>query len=570
MASADTLKEFLVELGFVVNEAGLKKFTTAIASSTGAVLGIAGALVAAQAALTKFTQETASELEKLYFESKRAGATADGLRALQYAMSQVGLTAGDISGVVQKLSQDLLFKPGTETILNQLGVQTRDVNGQLLATDRITHDLIEKLVKLDPVLGKAWANFFGISDQLYQSLRQNLPEIDKQEAAWKHLAEVMGVNLGKWETDSHGFMSRMREAGEVAQLTLMGIADAMMPVMEKEVSALEQFLIKHQKGIQDFSKSVASNIDENLREIIQVINWIDAQLDRLRSFFHDNNLLDKKQLDTFKDTVVPGIPHPGKILESLKEMPFIDEIKKLPGEIAKKLWEFFGSRDKGSSSEALPSPTSGSAFDPSMVHRTGYEVPPASAAPGALTGTPAGRPLDPLIEAEVRNQARLKGLDEEHMVRLARVEGGGFDKRSPAGAIGPMQLMPGTARDLRVDPNDWKQNIEGGMRYFLKQLNRFGSYAGADAAYNAGPGGRGVDYFARTGDTSRLPGETQKYVLGINGGREAAPSGEVHLHQKTDIHVHTSDPKTTAKWVMDGQDRVNATLVRNFRGAVVA
>lgn len=59
---------------------------------------------------------------------------------------------------------------------------------------------------------------------------------------------------------------------------------------------------------------------------------------------------------------------------------------------------------------------------------------------------------------------------------------------SHKGAIGLAQLMPQTARSLRVDPKDPKQNLEGGARYLKQQYRTFGSWRLALAAYNAGPG----------------------------------------------------------------------------------
>ncbi len=60
------------------------------------------------------------------------------------------------------------------------------------------------------------------------------------------------------------------------------------------------------------------------------------------------------------------------------------------------------------------------------------------------------------------------------------------DARSHAGAIGLGQLMPDTARMLRVDPNNIAQNLDGSARYLLMRLEQFGSKELALAAYNAG------------------------------------------------------------------------------------
>lgn len=89
--------------------------------------------------------------------------------------------------------------------------------------------------------------------------------------------------------------------------------------------------------------------------------------------------------------------------------------------------------------------------------------------------------------------------------------------RSSKGAIGVMQLMPNTARDLGVDPHDPSQNIRGGAMYLRRMLSEFGGDVRlALAAYNAGPAAvrrhGGVPPYA----------ETQAYVTSILGRMAAS------------------------------------------------
>ena len=97
--------------------------------------------------------------------------------------------------------------------------------------------------------------------------------------------------------------------------------------------------------------------------------------------------------------------------------------------------------------------------------------------------------------------------------------------RSPVGAFGLTQVMPDTAKDLGIYPayyDDPMLQLDGGARYFLTQLDKFGSVPLALAAYNAGPGNvskyGGIPPFKETQDyVVRITGFFNAYAAKISG-----------------------------------------------------
>lgn len=133
---------------------------------------------------------------------------------------------------------------------------------------------------------------------------------------------------------------------------------------------------------------------------------------------------------------------------------------------------------------------------------------PAALAPALLTGA-----APDAVRRELSSAADAYALDRSLVEAVAWRESRFRPAaRSSKGAIGVMQLMPETARDLGVDPFDPAQNIRGGALYLRRMLTTFGGDVRlALAAYNAGPGAvrkhGGVPPYA----------ETQAYVTSILG-----------------------------------------------------
>lgn len=115
----------------------------------------------------------------------------------------------------------------------------------------------------------------------------------------------------------------------------------------------------------------------------------------------------------------------------------------------------------------------------------------------------------------VAEAARRFGIPEAWIWAVMRVESAGNARAvSSAGAMGLMQIMPGTWAQLRArhglgtDPFDVRDNIMAGAAYLREMHERYGNASAMLAAYNAGPG-RYDDHLSRG---RPLPAETVAYL----------------------------------------------------------
>jgi Transglycosylase SLT domain len=128
------------------------------------------------------------------------------------------------------------------------------------------------------------------------------------------------------------------------------------------------------------------------------------------------------------------------------------------------------------------------------------------------TGSHACEPLQAeYVKALVLEIAETEGIDPLLAAAVAEVESAnGQNMVSNAGAVGVMQLMPGTASDMNVtDRCDPRQNVTAGLRYLKQQITTFGDPILALAAYNAGPN--------RVLQSNGIPvnAETTNYIIKI-------------------------------------------------------
>ncbi|HKY82287.1 MAG TPA: lytic transglycosylase domain-containing protein [Sphingobium sp.] len=161
----------------------------------------------------------------------------------------------------------------------------------------------------------------------------------------------------------------------------------------------------------------------------------------------------------------------------------------------------------------------------------------------SLRADPVARWTGDIAEASVRF-----GIDQSWVEAVMHAESGGHTVwqgrpiTSHAGAMGLMQLMPGTWADMRrryglgSDPHDPHDNITAGTAYLAAMHARFG-YPGLFGAYHAGPA-RYADYVA---GRRSLPPETRAYMTVVTanlGTPMAVPSMPVKAEKPPSLFIY--------------------------------
>jgi hypothetical protein len=173
MSESSVIREFLVGLGFKVDEQGLKKFNDGVTGTTASVTKFAIAIGTTALAVGKMVASVSKDFDDLYFSAKKAGSSAESMQALGQAAESFGVSASAAKASAHSLFMTLQKNPGTEGIFKSLGIQTRDAKGQLLDTEKLMMGFFAKAKNMPTYLAYQYGGMLGISDDMLQAGMQD-------------------------------------------------------------------------------------------------------------------------------------------------------------------------------------------------------------------------------------------------------------------------------------------------------------------------------------------------------------------------------------------------------------
>lgn len=211
--NAETLKDFLISLGFKVDEAGARKFDAVITGTTLKAIELGTKVELAAASVVAYTAKIASSLDNLYWASQRTGATVQGIKQIGYAVSQMGGSVDAARGSLESLSRFVRNNPGAEGFLNRLGVQTRDAKGNMRDMASIFTGVGQRLSSMPYYRANQYAQMLGIDENTLMAMRRGIGQFSGEYTA---MAKAIGYNADVAAVSSNKFMTSLRSFGEMA------------------------------------------------------------------------------------------------------------------------------------------------------------------------------------------------------------------------------------------------------------------------------------------------------------------------------------------------------------------
>lgn len=258
---SNTIKEFLVGLGFEVDEAELRSFTKGIKAATVVAAAVGTAAIAASAALTKFVTGVAREFDSVSDLGLRVNATADEIMRLGYEASltdsSVDAVASSLDGMNRVIGEAVMGAGEGVLIFQRLGISLRNSDGGLKSTAALMREVGDRIKNLSGAQQVAILGKLGIDPKMARTLTSDVSALGDE---FGKLYSDLGIDADKAAQASSDFID------STTRLT------AVFDAMQKAVGL--RFMTQIKGGIDQTRKQLVENMPKIVNAISPIISTV--------------------------------------------------------------------------------------------------------------------------------------------------------------------------------------------------------------------------------------------------------------------------------------------------------
>ncbi|CAD5276637.1 conserved hypothetical protein [Bosea sp. 62] len=279
--AGDVIKEFLVSLGFRVEPGQEKKFSGAVTTATNSVVALGKAAAVASAAVSAAVVKISRSFDSLYWQAQRTQTTVSQIKAVSYAVSQLGGSAESAGSSIETFGKNLKWNPGFEGFLKQIGVVTRE-NGKLRDSVALLKDFANTIKGRSRAEQMGLAEFAGVDLKTLEALQNG--QLAKRMAEHSATLKRLGVDEDEAARKANALQVALGKLSD----TLGGIGTLLLdrfgPGLTGTFEKLDEFLVQNSDKIVAFFDKlgkVASELAGIFEKLLEVLGPLWQKFDNL-------------------------------------------------------------------------------------------------------------------------------------------------------------------------------------------------------------------------------------------------------------------------------------------------
>ncbi len=248
----ETLKDFLVAIGYKVDESSQKKFLGGLEETIVKANLLSAALEEMAGKVAGSIGQAADTLEKLHYQSIRTGAGVQAINAFTYAAKQLGSTSEQASEGLEAFGRFLKFTGqqggvARNFIEQTLGVQTA-INGVARDSAEVFEDIAKAMQakRMDPAIQKMFSELFGGLPQRLREAMQN-PDWDKFYTGELERQKAFGIDSKMVDTAVTN-AQHIRSAWQTIEDGVVSASGKIGEALAGPLKDMDEWLKKHARG----------------------------------------------------------------------------------------------------------------------------------------------------------------------------------------------------------------------------------------------------------------------------------------------------------------------------------
>lgn len=185
---ADTLREYLIKLGFYIDKGKLDAFSKTVSQAAEDVTGLGSAAFASASAIVWMVDAAARQYERLAYVSQRTNVPVANLKAIEFASRQVGVSAEEAEAATESFYQTLRTSPGARGLLGALGsTPEKGIVG-------LVQNLKKRFGEGGYFIAQNFAQSFGLDEKTFRQYWSNLDRLNAAQEDSKRRQHEAGLD----------------------------------------------------------------------------------------------------------------------------------------------------------------------------------------------------------------------------------------------------------------------------------------------------------------------------------------------------------------------------------------